>query len=115
VSDKWFVYGVTRSGYRGGGINTPIFSATLAPYQQFEPEEVQDFEIGSKLDFSIGNLLGRWNIALYHSTFDKVQTGISGSNLDGDGNPINDPSNLTFYANVGKATVDGVETDLTLS
>jgi len=114
ATDELFLYGVTRKGYRGGGINTPVFSGALVPYQQFEPEEVQDYELGSKLDFSFGDVLGRWNLALFSSEFDKLQTGISGQNLDGDGNPINDPSNLTFYANVGKATVEGVETDLTV-
>jgi iron complex outermembrane receptor protein len=114
ASDSLFLYAVTRKGYRGGGINTPILGGALLPYQTFEPETVQDIELGLKADFSAGSMLGRLNVALFTSEFDDLQTGISGAS-DGDSNPANNPSNLTFYANVGTATVSGIEMDLTLA
>lgn len=115
VSNNFFVYGAVRKGYRGGGINTPVFDGILQPYQTYEPETVQDIEIGMKTDFSVQQLVGRFNLALFRSEFDQLQAGISGSNLDGDGNPLNEPANNTFYANVGEATVEGVEAELTVS
>ena len=114
ATDSVFLYAVTRKGYRGGGLNTPILGGTLAPYQTFEPETVQDIELGLKSDFSVGDVLGRFNIAVFQSNFEDVQTAISGAS-DGDTNPDNNPSNLTFYANAGEAVVEGVEAELTVS
>src|SRR3546814_2693523 len=46
--------------YRAGGINTPGFSAVLAPFQYFGPQKVNDVEIGAKTQWSVGNVRGRF-------------------------------------------------------
>src|SRR3546814_6282192 len=52
LSGDVFLYGVTRRGYRAGGINTPNLGGTLVPYQTFGPQTVTDYEIGLKADRS---------------------------------------------------------------
>jgi iron complex outermembrane receptor protein len=112
AADNLLIYGVTRTGYRAGGINTPKFAANFAQFQNYEPEEVQDFELGLKSDWRYADMTGRFNIAVFKSKFDKIQAGIAVSpNLDGDNNPSNDPANSNVFINGGKATVNGVEAE----
>jgi iron complex outermembrane receptor protein len=116
-TDKILVYVVTRSGYRAGGLNVPHFGGTLLPFQSYTPETVKDVELGFKSDWKFNDVAGRFNIALYHSKYDNLQAGLPTGNAadpDGDGNPTNNPSNNTFYANVGTATVQGIESELTV-
>src|SRR3546814_16385259 len=63
LSGDVFLYGVTRRGYRAGGINTPNLGGTLVPYQTFGPQTVTDYEIGLKADWAIGAVQGRTNIS----------------------------------------------------
>src|SRR3546814_5430231 len=44
MTDKIFTYVTVRRGYRAGGINTPGFSAVLAPFQYFGPQKVNRSE-----------------------------------------------------------------------
>src|SRR3546814_8083269 len=67
--DKIFTYVTVRRGYRAGGINTPGFSAVLAPFQYFGPQKVNDVEIGAKTQWSVGNVRGRFNIAAFRGVF----------------------------------------------
>src|SRR3546814_18196289 len=67
LSGDVFLYGVTRRGYRAGGINTPNLGGTLVPYQTFGPQTVTDYEIGLKADWAIGAVQGRNNISAYIS------------------------------------------------
>jgi len=117
ATDKVLIYGVYRTGYRGGGINTPEFGGTLVPLQNFKPDTVKDIELGLKSDWNIAGVQARFNLAVFQDKYKDLQTGIltgGAGNPDGDGNPANDPSNNTFYANAADATVKGIETDLTL-
>jgi iron complex outermembrane recepter protein len=123
ATDDVFLYGVTRKGYRAGGINTPVLGGTLASFQNYAPETVQDYELGVKSEWSFGEVEGRFNLAVFQSKFKDVQAGIgvppsSGVNdpgPDGDFNRANDPANNLFYANVGEATVEGVEGEVVFS
>ena len=122
ATDDMLIYAVTRTGYRAGGINTPVLGGTLAAFQNYEPETVQDYELGLKSDWNLGGMSERFNVAVYQSKFDKVQAGISvpptnagnPAGPDGDSNPLDDPANNTFYANAGKATVKGIETEVAI-
>jgi len=125
ITDDILVYGIHRTGYRAGGINTPRLGGSLTSFQNYEPEEVQDFELGVKSDWLLGDMPARLNAAIYQSKFDEVQAGIAvastvqGSNPpdpgpDGDFNPVNDPANNSFYANAGEATVTGIEIETAL-
>jgi iron complex outermembrane receptor protein len=116
ATDNVLIYGVTRTGYRAGGINTPKLASNFAQFQNYEPEQVQDFELGLKSDWTYGDMAGRFNIAAFESKFDKIQAGVAvAPNLDGDGNNSNDPANSTLMLNAGKATVKGVEVEVSLS
>src|SRR3546814_14757282 len=96
--DKIFTYVTVRRGYRAGGINTPGFSAVLAPFQYFGPQKVNDVEIGAKTQWSVGNVRGRFNIAAFRGVFSSLQRQIAGipPNIDGDNDPSTDPANKSL-------------------
>lgn len=127
VNDDVFAYAVTRHGYRAGGANGPIFGGTLAPYQTFEPEEVDDFEFGIKADWTLGNMPVRTNVTYFNGDFSNAQGDIGGGvttptrgcgpgNLgpDGDCDNSNDPTGGALVLNVGDTSVDGVELEVVL-
>jgi iron complex outermembrane recepter protein len=122
--DGTLVYATMRSGYRSGGINTQsINTAALTAL----PEEVQDYEVGAKSDFSVMAMPVRANLALYQTSYHNIQvqaqipnvtlaTAIGGGpctqavlNVGGCVNNFND--NITL--NAKKARIYGVEWDLT--
>src|SRR3546814_182315 len=109
MTDKIFTYVTVRRGYRAGGINTPGFSAVLAPFQYFGPQKVNDVEIGAKTQWSVGNVRGRFNIAAFRGVFSSLQRQIAGipPNIDGDNDPSTDPANTSLVINGGKARVQG--------
>ncbi|MCH9828715.1 MAG: TonB-dependent receptor [Gammaproteobacteria bacterium] len=115
ASDKLLLYGVTRTGYRAGGLNYPAFGGTLLPFQSYGPEEIQDFELGLKSDWVVGDVSGRFNLAAYRGNYKGLQANLATSGAgdpDGDGDISTNPT--TFYVNAGDATVQGVEVDFTL-
>lgn len=121
MTDDILLYAATRTGYRAGGLNSPIYGGQLVPFQSFDPEEVQDFELGMKSDWSLGDIFGRLNVAVYTSDYSGVHYAIPTSGLstqvlplgvDGDGDPSNNPSGGLFTGNAGDATVEGIEVDL---
>lgn len=117
ATDKVLIYGVYRTGYRGGGINTPEFGGNLVSFQNYKPDTVKDIELGLKSDWNIAGMQARFNLAVFQDKYKDLQTGILTGGVgdpDGDGNVANNPSNNTFYANAADATVKGIETDLTL-
>jgi len=97
-------------GFKAGGFEprrdqadptTGVRDLDLLP---FEPEEVDNYEIGIKLD-SIDKKL-RFNAAIYHMDYTNIQvrnaeTGTKISNID------------LYLTNAGKATVQGAELELT--
>lgn len=118
------VYVVSRTGYRAGGVNSPGLGGTLADYQEYQPETVQDIELGLKSDWELGGVIGRLNVALFHSDFEDVHYAVPTTSasqmlgapgIDGDGDPTNDPTGGLFYSNAGESTVKGVEIDLTVA
>lgn len=117
LNDSTLLYAVTRSGYRAGGVNSPILGGTLMPYQSYEPETVEDIEIGYKSDWNIGEVIGRLNVSLFYSQYEDVHFAIPSiaarqilpGGVDGDGDLGNDPTGGLFYDNAGEATVSGIE------
>jgi iron complex outermembrane receptor protein len=65
ITPSAMVYGVHRRGYRGGGYNTPTFDPYLANVQTFQPETLEDFEIGTKLRFNSGGIRGTLDLAAF--------------------------------------------------
>ncbi len=123
--DGTMVYATMRSGYRSGGINTQsINTAALTAL----PEEVQDYEVGAKSDFTVLDMPVRANLALYQTAYHNIQvqemvpnvtvaTAIGGGactqaalNANQCTNNFND--NITL--NARKARIYGAEWDLTV-
>ncbi len=68
--DGTMVYATMRSGYRSGGINTQAINiAALTAL----PEQVQDYEVGAKSDFTVMNMPVRANLALYQTAYHNIQ------------------------------------------
>jgi iron complex outermembrane receptor protein len=113
VTPRVFLYGVARRGYRAGGINTPNLGGTLVGFQTFRPQTVDDREIGIKADWNIGAIRGRTNLSGYTSKFSDLQQQATGlpPGADGDGDPLNDPSNTSLIVNSGKARTRGIDLD----
>ena len=64
------VYATMRSGYRSGGINTQsINTAALTAL----PEEVQDYEVGVKSDFTVMDMPVRTNLRAYQTAYHNIQ------------------------------------------
>jgi iron complex outermembrane receptor protein len=68
--DHTLVYATARSGYRSGAINSGALNPAVATAL---PEQVQDYEIGVKSDWSLGGVPLRTNLALYHSDYRDIQ------------------------------------------
>src|SRR3546814_12093438 len=113
LSGDVFLYGVTRRGYRAGGINTPNLGGTLVPYQTFGPQTVTDYEIGLKADWAIGAVQGRTNISAYISTFTNLHTQDAGlqQTADADGDTTNHPTSTALTVTAGSGKAKGVETN----
>src|SRR3546814_16793337 len=65
LSGDVFLYGVTRRGYRAGGINTPNLGGILVPLQNFGQQKVTDYELVLKAERAIGTDKGRNTIHAY--------------------------------------------------
>jgi iron complex outermembrane receptor protein len=118
LNDDIFLYFTTRRGYRAGGLNSPSFEGTvLAPYQNYEPQKVTDYEVGAHTNWSSGGWKTRFNIAAFTGKFTKLQlqaTGISAGTLPGI-TAENTPSNTAVTLNAGSATISGVEASSAIS
>ena len=88
--DGLMFYGTWSKGFRPGGINR---QPGLAPY---EPDFLINYELGWKTSW--GPL--RWNGALYHQLWKKMQFSFLGEN------------SLTVVQNGRDATIDGIESDI---
>ena len=125
VNNDVMLYAVTRRGYRAGGLNSPTFGGTLAPFQSYQPETVHDVELGLKSSLNINRVPVIFNVALFQGNYNNLQAAINTNGInavlnappfsggvDDDGNDGNNPT--IFYANVGDGRVRGVEAALTV-
>lgn len=118
VTDKVLAYFTTRRGFRMGGINAPVFAGTLIPFQRYAPETVQDYEIGLKTNWRVGEARGHFNIAAYKTDISNLQASVATSGSpcpDGVCDPAHFPANTSFYGNAGEATVKGIEAEASIS
>lgn len=67
LTDDQLVYIATRHGYRSGGF--PGRGQTALTTQPFDPETVDDLEIGYKVDTEIGGMPLRVNTALFYQDY----------------------------------------------
>ena len=130
VNDDLFIYGVKRHGYRAGGVNGPVFTGRLIPFQTFEPETVTDYELGMRADWYVGDMLVRTNLSAFIGEYKSVQAFLSGIQQgagcsptnngpevtpDGDCDPSNDPAGGTLLTNLGNTEVSGVDIEIVVA
>jgi iron complex outermembrane recepter protein len=75
------LYLASRLGYRAGGFN--LRADIPVEYEPFDPETVNDVELGAKLDWSLGAWAMRSNAALYHQWYDDIQRTVAVPNAGG--------------------------------
>jgi iron complex outermembrane receptor protein len=69
--DRGLLYATARRGYRAGGFN--VRATTLDTFGPYDPETVDDFEIGAKADWRIGGTRLRTNLALFYDRYHDLQ------------------------------------------
>lgn len=96
------VYLAHRHGYRTGGFGAR--AGTEAGLRRtFEPETVDDIELGVKADWRIGDMFLRTNFAGYYAKYNDIQR------------LLTDPAAVpptTVTTNAGKARIWGIEADI---
>jgi iron complex outermembrane receptor protein len=68
--DGTLVYATARSGYRSGAINSGAINPAVIVAK---PEEVQDYEIGFKSDWTLGGMPVRTNVSAYYTDYKNIQ------------------------------------------
>ncbi len=104
INDATLVYLSHRHGYRSGGLqlraNLPSESTT------FEPETVDDTELGLKTTLDLGPTTLRVNTALFYSDYQDIQRTLSYI-------PAGAQALSTVVLNAAEATIKGGEVELT--
>jgi iron complex outermembrane receptor protein len=109
TSEEVMLYGKYARGYRAGGIvNRAPFD-----YRTFDPEQLDNYEIGIKTSFR-GAITGTVNVAAFYNelTDQQIQVGF-GPRTDDQGNTTA-VAPTTGIANAGESEVSGVEVEATL-
>jgi iron complex outermembrane receptor protein len=97
VSPRNLVYIAHRHGYRSGA------ARTLSP--PVAPEYVDDIEIGSKNEFTLGRMRGRLNLAAYYSRYKDLQRQVTF---------IFNGGAIAGIQNAGRAHISGLEAEFHL-
>lgn len=127
------LYAVTRRGYRGVNINTPLFETPfttggtdpacgfgsgqcvdLRPLQKTGEERLTDFEIGEKLNFNVAGASGRLNTAVYYSKYKNALQFLNAQAIVPSSAPDN-PTNASFGVNAADLSIFGIEVDAAVS
>lgn len=93
-------YVTSRLGYRSGGFN--LRATAPGNYRPFNEETVIDLEGGIKSDYSLGDVMLRSNLAVYHQWYDDIQRTIQVAD------PLTGQPGSSVV-NAAKATVFGIE------
>lgn len=103
IDPRKLVYAKVSRGYRPGGINTVSTGGVVPTY---DPEYDLSFEVGAKLDYNIGSMRARTNIAAYTDRFTDIQANV---NQIGPGGVA-----AVIITNAAKARIKGIELEQTL-
>ncbi|MDX3883360.1 MULTISPECIES: TonB-dependent receptor [Sphingomonas] len=95
--DGVLLYAAYRRGFKSGGFNLPAPTPDL---ESFQPEKVDDYEIGIKADWDVGFPL-RTNLSLFYDKFKDVQVTVPIA--------IATTGIASVARNLGKQTNKGVE------
>ncbi len=106
VTDDIMVYGVASRGFKSGGYNIRA-NTTAVPRsgEPFDDEQVDSFEVGSKMAFFDQSLF--LNLAAFHNIYKDIQLSVFTSYPL----PNNTQSFFGDFTNAGKGTVNGLEVE----
>ncbi|QNP41909.1 TonB-dependent receptor [Lysobacter solisilvae (ex Woo and Kim 2020)] len=108
VTDDIMVYGLASRGFKSGGYNIRA-QATAVPRSAdpFQDEQVDSFEVGSKMAFLDNSLF--LNLAAFHNKYDDIQLSIfTAYDSNGDGT---DDAFFGDFTNAGSGTINGAEVE----
>lgn len=95
----------SRHGYRSGGLQLRVNRETEQP--TFDPEFVDDIEMGLKTTFDLAGMTTRFNAAYFYQKYEDIQRTLSFI-------PPGQTALTTVVLNAGKATIQGGEAELTI-
>jgi iron complex outermembrane recepter protein len=105
LTEQTLTYLAHRHGYRSGGLQLRANAATEPT--MFDPEYVDDIELGLKSTFSLGGMRMRTNVAVFDQKYKDIQRTLSF-------NPAPGQPLATLVINAAKATIQGGEFEVTL-
>jgi iron complex outermembrane receptor protein len=95
--DGALLYGLYSEGFRPGGVNSTNFVGILPQRTTFEPDRLQNFELGAKGRFDDGRLVLRG--AAFYDLWSNIQSDQYRQ------------SGLAYTANIGDAHIEGLEAE----
>jgi len=105
VTPDILLYATSRFGYRSGGFN--LRASLPIQYEPFEQETVNDFEVGTKADWSLGPVQMRTNLAVFFQKYNDIQRSVAVTN------PLSGIA-TTVVTNAASAQVFGIELQQTI-
>jgi iron complex outermembrane receptor protein len=99
-------YFTNSKGYSAGGFN---LTAPDAADQRFNPEVLNNFEVGMKSEWTIGGVRGRTNFATYYGLYDDIQAQVTTRCQTATG-----PVLCQLTRNAAKGKIDGFESEFTI-
>ena len=108
LNDDILVYGLASRGFKSGGYNIRA-QATAVPRsaEPFDDEQVDSFEVGSKMAFFDQRLF--LNLSAFHNVYKDIQLSVFTS-YDSNGDNIDDAF-FGDFTNAGEGTVNGFEVE----
>jgi iron complex outermembrane receptor protein len=102
LDDDKLVYAAHRHGYRSGGFGSRATSE-VGLTRTYAPETVDDFEIGFKANWHLGNAFLRTNLAAYTADYKNIQRVLTDASFT-------PPQSVTV--NAASARIRGIEADI---
>jgi iron complex outermembrane recepter protein len=96
-------------GYSSGGLQL----SAPPGYQTFQPQSLNNFELGLKSEYAIGASHVRTNLAVYYGLFDNVQAAVN--SLIQVSPPPAPPVETALTENGAKATIKGIDASIALA
>lgn len=101
VSEASMLYATVRRGFKSGGFN--LASPPSATLSAFQPEKVDDIEIGAKTRTTLGTVPVSASVAVFRDKFKDIQRVLL----------FQTPTSFaTYIVNASRATIKGVEAQL---
>jgi iron complex outermembrane receptor protein len=95
-------------GFSTGGLQN-VFSQ-----EKYEPDSLNNIEVGTKATFNVGDVLLRTNVSYFHGWFNDVKVNVTKLANQASNPPPAPQSLIVVTENAAKAKIEGVEADLTV-